>query len=134
MLQFHYLDSTQFQCLQTKLEQWLALHDASLDEILRHDGLGDALENMTCFVCKKDDGIFKCKDCTGGGRLRCQSCIVHMHCDTPLHRIEVCRWCASNYTCNHLCRVKRWTGHFFDKDSLRGIGLRVQLGHGGNIC
>ncbi|KAF8335185.1 hypothetical protein F5887DRAFT_892104 [Amanita rubescens] len=102
--------------VHAKLEEWLSLRDASLDEILRHDGLGDFLDNTTCFVCKEAAGIFKCRDCCGGGRLRCRSCIVRMHQDVPLHRIE------------------KWTGDFFDKDSLRNIGLHVQLGHGGNPC
>ncbi|KAF8333820.1 hypothetical protein F5887DRAFT_892938 [Amanita rubescens] len=100
----------------TKLEQWLSLRDASLDEILRHDGLGDFLGNTTCITCKEDAGTFKCRDCCGGGRLRCRACIVRMHQDIPLHRIE------------------KWTGRFFDKDSLQNLGLRVQLGHGGNPC
>ena len=40
-------------------------------------------------MCHNEPGVFKCKDCSGGGRLRCQPCIVKAHQDIPLHRIEV---------------------------------------------
>lgn len=62
----------------------------TLDEILRHDGLGDYFGHQECYVCHNEPGVFKCKDCSGGGRLRCQLCILKAHQDTPLHRIEVC--------------------------------------------
>jgi len=29
---------------------------------------------------------------------------------------------------------QRWTGQFFDKVSLKELGVRVQLGHGGHVC
>lgn len=60
-----------------------------LDEILRHDGLGDFLGYQYCVECEEQDGIFKCRDCSGGCRLHCQACIVKMHRHAPLHRIEV---------------------------------------------
>jgi len=74
---------------KSKLLEWLSLRDATLDEVLRHDGLGDYLGQPRCFACNIEPGIFKCKDCSGGGRLRCQTCVVKAHQDIPLHRIEV---------------------------------------------
>jgi hypothetical protein len=32
------------------------------------------------------------------------------------------------------CISQRWTGHFFDRESLRNLGLRLQLGHEGSAC
>ncbi|EDR06772.1 uncharacterized protein LACBIDRAFT_299636 [Laccaria bicolor S238N-H82] len=100
----------------SKLLEWLSFRDATLDEILRHDGLGDFLGNQLCMGCNEETGLFKCKDCSSGCHLRCQACVVKAHSETPLHRIE------------------KWTGGFFDKTSLKELGLRVQLGHGGGIC
>ncbi|KDR65963.1 hypothetical protein GALMADRAFT_232763 [Galerina marginata CBS 339.88] len=91
----------------SKLLEWLTLWDTTLDEILCHDGLGDYLGCQECFACHDEPGVFKCKDCSGGGRLRCQACIVQAHKDTPLHRIE---------------------------ESLKNLGLCVQHGHGGCDC
>jgi len=75
--------------LKSKLQEWLLLRDTTLDEILRHDGLGDFLGHPLCAACNIEPGIYKCKDCSGGGRLRCKTCAIMMHQYTPLHRIEV---------------------------------------------
>ncbi|PBK66203.1 hypothetical protein ARMSODRAFT_1021793 [Armillaria solidipes] len=55
---------------------------------------------------------FRCEDCLGT-LLECQSCVVTRHQRLPLHIIQ------------------HWNGHYFEKVSLRELGLRVQLGHGG---
>ena len=75
--------------LKSKLLEWLTLRDTTLDEILRHDGLGDYRGEHNCYACNVEPGVFRCKDCLGGGRLRCQACLVKAHRETPLHRIEV---------------------------------------------
>ena len=75
--------------LKTKLLEWLSIQDATLDEILRHDGLGDFFGRQNCVSCDREIGRFKCRDCSGGCRLRCSTCIVKCHQDVPLHRIEV---------------------------------------------
>lgn len=74
---------------KSKLQEWLSFRDTTLDEVLRHDGLGDYLGQLGCSTCNIGPGLFKCKDCSGGSRLRCQNCIVKSHQDIPLHRIEV---------------------------------------------
>ncbi|KAM6497206.1 hypothetical protein JOM56_007679 [Amanita muscaria] len=51
-----------------------------------------------------------------GSLLRCSGCMVTAHRDHPLHRIEY------------------WNGKFFDKVTLKSLGLRIQLGHGGAPC
>ena len=121
--------------LKSKLLEWLSLRNATLDEILHHDGLGDFLRHQFCVECNKEMGFFKCKDCSSGCRLRCQACIVKAHRETPLHRIEVSKLSYDEklQNLNSYCPQK-WTGEFFDKTCLKDLGLRVQLGHGGGVC
>ncbi|KAJ7594166.1 hypothetical protein C8J56DRAFT_1043935 [Mycena floridula] len=59
--------------------------------------------------------LFRCaRDCFEREPV-CQQCCVFEHAQLPLHWVE------------------RWNGLFFERVSLRELGLRVQLGHGGNI-
>ncbi|KAH7909550.1 hypothetical protein BJ138DRAFT_1197507 [Hygrophoropsis aurantiaca] len=96
------------------LLQWLPERSAFLDELIRLDGRGDYIDVMEC--CELGLAIFRCEDCFGL-RPRCQSCIVLLHAQTPLHRIE------------------QWNGSFFEPISLKGLGMRVQLGHSvGQAC
>ena len=74
---------------KSKLLEWLSLRDMTLDEILHHNGLGDYLGHQECYICHNKPRVFKCKDCSGGGRLCCQLCILKAHQDMPLHHIEV---------------------------------------------
>jgi hypothetical protein len=74
---------------QDKLEEWLPFRNMFLDEILRHDGLGGFLGHSKCAKCEENDGIFKCKDCPSGRELKCQGCMVSLHQEFPLHRVEV---------------------------------------------
>lgn len=75
---------------QVKLFEWLAYRESFLDELLRHDGLGDFLGSTLCASCGEVDGVIKCRDCLGGCHLRCAVCSIHHHRRLPLHRIEVC--------------------------------------------
>ncbi|KAJ7088008.1 hypothetical protein B0H15DRAFT_949821 [Mycena belliarum] len=95
-----------------------------LDEMLRHEGLGDALDEQMCAHCRRDLGgavavgeaarIFKCAEC--GEFLQCEACCLTMHARTPLHVI------------------KEWNGNFWVDCSLAQLGLVYQLGHGGWDC
>jgi hypothetical protein len=80
-------------CLQLKFQdflvEWLKHRSSFLDEIHRHDGLGDFLHSKTCLNCGERDGMYKCKDCGMGSSLKCAACVVSVHKDLPLHRIEV---------------------------------------------
>ncbi|KAM6492909.1 hypothetical protein JOM56_011043 [Amanita muscaria] len=109
---------TQSNTTSTKLKEWLAFRQTCLDEILRHDGRSDYLNSscQSCVACGMEEGLYKCYDCFNGSLLRCQLCLVGAHCVHPLHRIE------------------KWNGLFFEKVSLRDLGLVVQLGHGGAKC
>lgn len=60
-----------------------------MDEVLRHDGLGDFLGQTSCSSCHKHDGIFKCKCCSNGRLLKCLDCTLVTHQTLPLHRVEV---------------------------------------------
>jgi hypothetical protein len=79
---------TYFAC-QSHLQKWLTLRQVFLDELLRHDGRGDFLNQSTCFVCEKKDSLYKCEDCTHCALLKCQSCTISAHRSQPFHRIKV---------------------------------------------
>lgn len=105
-----------------------------MDELLRHDGPGDATASTLCCSCNEVEGSIKCKDCFCQ-LLRCRQCVVDAHKDLPLHRVEV----SSKMICLVLFAVltrllQQWTGKFFEKITLKSLGLRYQLGHGGSRC
>ncbi|KAJ7652310.1 hypothetical protein B0H17DRAFT_1214975 [Mycena rosella] len=69
-----------------------------LDELLRHEGLGDYLHNSFCahcetqFASEKVAGdpwarIFKCYEC--GVFLQCKACCIAHHARSPLHVIKL---------------------------------------------
>jgi len=75
---------------QTRMEQWLQYRPVFLEELLRLDGLGDALGGLVqCPDCLTHPAQFRCKDCFGG-IMRCSACTVSFHQCLPLHRLEVC--------------------------------------------
>ncbi|KAI0764426.1 hypothetical protein BC629DRAFT_1293606, partial [Irpex lacteus] len=100
---------------------WIPYRDQYLDELLRREGLGDDAESalVPCALCKAQEstqnGEFRCLDCYGT-RLLCQSCIVEEHKHHSLHSIQ------------------RWNGLYFERASLRSLGLSVHLGHHGKRC
>ena len=75
--------------LQDYLQEWLKFRQTFLDELLRHDGLGDFLGHTQCSSCQKAPGIIKCRDCSNGRMLKCPECVVAAHATLPLHRVEV---------------------------------------------
>ncbi|KAJ7169399.1 hypothetical protein B0H12DRAFT_1246922 [Mycena haematopus] len=97
---------------------WRPCATSFLDEIVRHDALGDNdAPELTCALCTcKDIGVhlFKCGEC--GEFLQCQRCCVTGHARTPLHIIE------------------EWNGQFWVDVTLQELGLVYQLGHGGLQC
>ncbi|KAJ8518864.1 hypothetical protein ONZ45_g4098 [Pleurotus djamor] len=66
-------------------------------------------------VVEGTEPLFRCRECTWGAN-ECQRCCLERHAHLPLHRIE------------------KWNGDSFQKITLREMGLRVQLGHGGSHC
>ncbi|KAJ7173282.1 hypothetical protein C8R46DRAFT_1031642 [Mycena filopes] len=93
-----------------------------VDELLRHEGLGDDTDNPTCAHCQsafeRADVVlprfFKCVEC--GEFLQCEACCVEQHQRTPLHTI------------------REWNGSFWVDARLAKLGLVYQLGHGGFPC
>ncbi|KAH7903909.1 hypothetical protein BJ138DRAFT_1019877, partial [Hygrophoropsis aurantiaca] len=81
-----------------------------LDELLRLEGRGSGVLTPQCSCCHQVEGTYRCEDCFGT-ELTCQSCLVSSHTRTPLHRVE------------------EWNGKYFDSITLKGLGLRIQLGH-----
>ncbi|KAH9965071.1 hypothetical protein BGW80DRAFT_1255055, partial [Lactifluus volemus] len=64
---------------QNTTSEWLIFRQSCLDELLRHDGLSDSLDQEYCISCKKVCGVYKCKDCFSGSLLRCCDCLVNAH-------------------------------------------------------
>jgi hypothetical protein len=83
---------------------WRPMADLFLDELVRHDSLGDhGGPKVGCTLCPQcytrgDAGpdavrIFKCRQC--GEFLQCKDCCIAGHAKTPLHFIEVCCVCIN---------------------------------------
>ena len=53
-------------CWQHQLTEWIQFRSAFLDEVLRHDGLGDFFGQTKCSNCGNVLGIIKCRDCSNG--------------------------------------------------------------------
>ncbi|KAJ7032307.1 hypothetical protein C8F04DRAFT_1262054 [Mycena alexandri] len=81
------------------------------DEILRCEGRGDYYNQVRCAECKVP-GIqaHRCQDCFTDA-LFCGNCVVRLHADNPFHVLET------------------WDGTSFERNTLRNLGLRIQLGH-----
>ncbi|KAJ7711573.1 hypothetical protein B0H16DRAFT_1216619, partial [Mycena metata] len=97
------------------LAQWVPLRDEYLQEFIRLEGRGSAAVDF-CPACPKNkhaaNPTYRCRDCFFCD-LVCESCCLLKHRDRPLDRIE------------------RWTGTFFERVTLKDMGLHVQLGHSG---
>ncbi|KAJ8701131.1 hypothetical protein PTI98_002092 [Pleurotus ostreatus] len=92
---------------------WMHERDTFVQEFLRLEGR--AYPDAGCpgvhteLACGKD-ALFRCPQCFDP-RLFCQDCIVLLHQALPLHVVEI------------------WNSRFFQRCSLRSLGLRFQLGH-----
>ncbi|KAJ7021992.1 hypothetical protein C8F04DRAFT_972063, partial [Mycena alexandri] len=62
--------------------------DTTLEELLRAEGRGDHRSYPVCPRCKVQTAVptYRCEDCTSGGEMLCQPCIVSTHARIPLHR------------------------------------------------
>jgi len=91
-LYVEYTDFRAFKNLnshQHRLSEWIEFRAAFLDETLRHDGLGNFFGQSNCSNCENVAGIIKCRDCADGALLKCPECVVALHQNFPLHRVEV---------------------------------------------
>ncbi|KAJ7821404.1 hypothetical protein B0H13DRAFT_1660306, partial [Mycena leptocephala] len=107
------------------LAQWVAKKKPQkyLDELILLEGRADYQGDEFCIVCdgplreapelgaNEEEGIYRCRECFTDD-LYCRRCIVRVHGDTPLHRVE------------------EWRSGMFARTSLKQLGLRIQLGHG----
>ncbi|KAF9535353.1 hypothetical protein CPB83DRAFT_912115 [Crepidotus variabilis] len=72
-------------------------------------------EGRRCHHCDQKGTEWKCCDCEHG-TLSCRACLRAQHMRSPLHRIQ------------------RWTGSFFEAAALWEVGVKLYLGHDGEIC
>ncbi|KAJ7817192.1 hypothetical protein B0H14DRAFT_3474825 [Mycena olivaceomarginata] len=101
------------------MAQWVPRRQRFLKELLRLEGHGDHRHQSKCANCDvaAAAAAWRCRDCFTDA-LFCQACLVRLHRDNPLHRVEVWKDAA-----------------LFERVTLKSLGLRIQLGHGRNsIC
>ncbi|KAG2127505.1 hypothetical protein DEU56DRAFT_872776 [Suillus clintonianus] len=91
---------------------WMNERDLFLAELLRHEGRGGYTSDVCpgCPCPTSTPPRYRCQDCLDS-QLYCGLCIIQYHIWLPTHHIE------------------EWTGQFFQRISLKTMGLRVQLGH-----
>jgi hypothetical protein len=72
------------------MAQWRDRRAVFLDELLRTEGRGYHRQQTRCATCATDvaKAIFRCRDCFTDA-LFCKACLVSIHRDNPLHRVEV---------------------------------------------
>lgn len=71
------------------MTDWLKhVRQTYIDELVRHDGLGDAEACINCSICDTNIADVRCMDCSVT-ELFCGDCVVKRHQRNPLHRIEV---------------------------------------------
>ncbi|KAF8065132.1 hypothetical protein FPV67DRAFT_1419442 [Lyophyllum atratum] len=92
------------------MKTWVDLdRQVFLDEFLRLEGRGEYTN--TCCPCGQPlPAKYRCVDCLPGPLL-CAPCMVLLHARNPFHRIE------------------QWNGFFFEDETLKKLGLRIQLNH-----
>ncbi|KAJ7292455.1 hypothetical protein C8J57DRAFT_1042053 [Mycena rebaudengoi] len=96
------------------MQQWREHHrETFVKEVIRLRGRGGYRQQLVCAECGDAavEATHRCDDCFTDA-LFCAGCIVGLHGDNPFHWIET------------------WDGSQFLANSLRNLGLRVQLGHG----
>ncbi|KAG2358779.1 hypothetical protein BDR07DRAFT_1452576 [Suillus spraguei] len=91
---------------------WMNEHDLFLAELLRHEGHRGYTSDVCpgCPCPTSTPPRYRCQDCLDS-QLYCGLCIIQYHIWLPTHHIE------------------EWTGQFFQRISLKTMGLHVQLGH-----
>ncbi|KAJ7708555.1 hypothetical protein B0H14DRAFT_3525416 [Mycena olivaceomarginata] len=92
------------------LRHWVANYRNNyLRVLVSHEGF---MGEEPCCPCSKP-AKYRCSECYGG-QLFCRKCLVEAYCLRPL------------------CRIEAWNSTFFERQELRQLGLRVQLGHPDN--
>ncbi|KAJ7062990.1 hypothetical protein B0H15DRAFT_794749 [Mycena belliarum] len=100
------------------MNPWRRLIQRFLDEVVHHEGLGDAGDQSRCICCgslyTKTTRRFRCQDC--GVFVQCLDCVRRRHSLNPLHRL------------------KEWNGTYWIKSTLAELNVVYQVGHGGHPC
>jgi hypothetical protein len=117
------------------MKMWLDECDVFLEEMMGHEGRGNQ-PSSNCTVCALEGGPthmakYECCDCHGR-ELLCQLCIIQRHIHNPLHQIKVhssMRLPCLSSAVLILMSIQNWNGLYFEKISLRKLGLWIQLGH-----
>ncbi|KAG2340636.1 hypothetical protein BDR05DRAFT_1032843 [Suillus weaverae] len=78
--------------------------------MIRLEGRCNQVSVLSCLECDSPNPEYKCWDCLGS-ELYCSTCILSVHVHHPLHRLQ------------------KWNGQYFERISLKTLGLRIQLGH-----
>ncbi|KAJ7499523.1 hypothetical protein FB451DRAFT_1385222 [Mycena latifolia] len=91
------------------MASWRPMRDKIVQELLRHDGTGDA-RTEKCPGCRGPPAEICCRTCFRE-ELYCMECCVALHARNPLHIVE------------------RWDGYCYTRVQLEDLGLRVQMGH-----
>ncbi|PBK62356.1 hypothetical protein ARMSODRAFT_895754, partial [Armillaria solidipes] len=90
----------------------------ALEEFMRLEGQCAGSNESECPTCSQSKGpgraIYHCEECLAT-YLECQECVVERHADTPFFGPL----------------SQQWNSDFFNKVSLRDLGLRIQVGHNG---
>ncbi|KAG1851077.1 hypothetical protein DFJ58DRAFT_716740 [Suillus subalutaceus] len=86
---------------------WLKHRELFLQEMIRLEGRCNRLSAQSCSECNCPSTEYRCWDCLGS-EIYCSPCILLAH---------------------------KWNGQYFERISLKTLGLRIQLGHTtGQIC
>lgn len=70
------------------MRSWRDEIDHFLDEMIRLKGRGEYRVQWHCSECRQASPEFRCGDCFTD-ELLCGTCIMAIHNQNPLHRIEV---------------------------------------------
>lgn len=94
------------------MTDWLNhVRQTYIDELVRHDSLGDAEDCGACGICNTSIANVRCIDCSST-ELLCGDCMVKLHQRNPLHRVEVRLLYLNIYSTN---------GLLFNRNGTRGI-------------
>ncbi|KAJ6532229.1 hypothetical protein DFH09DRAFT_1092896 [Mycena vulgaris] len=105
--------------------------DLILEKLSRLGATG--LTQSMCERCNGGIQRHRCHDCFWGGAL-CATCLVEQHAEQPLHRIEVDHSPYSTIVFK-VDPDQTWRGGHWIRDTLKNLGLRIQMGHGrGGHC
>ncbi|KAG1726204.1 hypothetical protein EDB19DRAFT_1592058, partial [Suillus lakei] len=88
---------------------WQSDAELFLEELIHLEGCGSHTQD-SCFCGSNEPPLYRCKDCHGV-ELVCRQCVLYTHQWQPCHHI------------------KHWNRSFFQKISLKSLGLHIQLGH-----